>query len=188
MDFQIGATFFISLLLNLLTMIIIVGVIHYRNDKNQENLFAYFLFNISIYLLTFLLNKIQISMGAAFGLFAVFSMLRYRTEGISIKDMTYLFMVIAIGLINGIQLPYYESAMINGIFVIATLFFDGNIVIRRESSKLIQYEKIDWIKPENHQLLMDDISQRTGLKVHRVSIESIDFLRDSAQIKIHYYK
>ncbi|MDD5571340.1 MAG: DUF4956 domain-containing protein [Bacteroidales bacterium] len=186
-EVQINETFFVSLLIDLIAVIIIVVFIYYPNYKKQEVFFTYFLFNIAIFLLTFLLNKIKISMGAAFGLFAVFSMLRYRTEGISMKDMTYLFVVIAIGLVSAVQLEYYELVIINAVLIVSVFALDGNVIIRREYSKMIQYENIEMIKPENHPKLIADLKTRTGLDIHRISISRIDFLRDMATIDVFYF-
>jgi hypothetical protein len=187
-EIQINEAFFISLLIDLLTIVILVVFIYYRNYHKQEVFFTFFLFNIAIFLLTFLLNKIKISMGAAFGLFAVFSMLRYRTEGISMKDMTYLFIVIAVGLVSAVGLDYYELGIINGVVIVATFALDGNILMKREFSKLIQYENIEMIKTENHSKLIEDLKERTGLDIHRISIVKIDFLRDMALMEVYYYK
>ena len=184
---QINEAFFISFAINLATILIIIMLIYYPNYKKQEMFFTYFLFNIAIFLLTFLLNKIKISMGAAFGLFAVFSMLRYRTEGISMKDMTYLFIVIAVGLMSAVQLDYIDLGIINATIILATFIFDGNILIKREYSKLIHYENIEMVKEENHPQLIEDLKLRTGLNIHRISINRIDFLKDEARIDAYYY-
>ena len=140
-----------------------------------------------IFLLTFLLNKIKISMGAAFGLFAVFSMLRYRTEGINMKDMTYLFIFISVGLISAIHLKYYELGIIDGVILLFIYILDGNKFFRREQSKLVEYENIELIKSENYDILLEDLRKRTGLTIHRINIEQINFLKDAAMIKIFYY-
>lgn len=184
---KIDERFYINLLIDIVTIMIIVIFIYYRNYRNKEVFFTYFLFNIAIFLLTFLLNQVKISMGAAFGLFAVFSMLRYRTEGISVKDMTYLFIVIAIGLISAIQLEYYELGIVNGILVLSTLILDGNILFKHESCRKIDYEKIELIKPENYSDLIIDLRKRTGLNIHRVSVNKMDFLKDTASIYVYYY-
>jgi hypothetical protein len=186
-EVEVNQTFFISLLINLVTVFIIVRLIYYPNYHKQDVFFTYFLFNIAIFLLTFLLNKIKISMGAAFGLFAVFSMLRYRTEGISMKDMTYLFIVIAVGLISAVQLDFLDLAIINSILIVFTFLLDGNLLMRREYSKLVNYEKIELIQPEKQEELIADLKARTGLNVHHVSIVKIDFLRDMAVLNIYYY-
>jgi len=186
-ELQITEAFYIDLLIDVATIMIIIFFIYYKSCRKKELFFTYFIFNISIFLLTFLLNQVKMSMGAAFGLFAVFSMLRYRTEGISVKDMTYLFIVIAIGLISAIQLDYYELAIINGILILATFLLDGNMLFKHESFRQIQYEKIDLIKSENYNLLIEDLNERTGLNIHRISINKMDFLRDTASINAYYY-
>lgn len=187
-DVQINETFFVSLLINLLTIAIIVRFIYHPNYRKQEVFFTYFLFNITIFLLTFLLNKVKISMGAAFGLFAVFSMLRYRTEGISMKDMTYLFIVIAVGLVSAIQLDYLELCIVNGIIILMTFILDGNLIIKREFTQTINYEKLELIKLDQQSLLISDLKERTGLDIKRVSIVKIDFTKNMAVIEIYYQK
>jgi len=135
-------------------------------------------------------------MGAAFGLFAVFSMLRYRTEDISIKDMTYLFLVIAIGLIAAVtkikdtsdMYEYLFLGIINAIIITTTYVLESNVLMKKEHAKVITYENIMLINAEREDELKEDIKQRTGLTVHRLSIQKIDFLRDAAQIKIYYYE
>lgn len=128
-------------------------------------------------------------MGAAFGLFAVFSMLRYRTEGISTKDMTYLFIVIAMGLICAVsKATYFELSVINAILIGFTYALDGNWLVRNEMVKTIQYENIDLIKPEHYNDLLADLRKRTGLNIHRVSVNRIDFLKDIAVVKIYFYE
>ena len=135
-------------------------------------------------------------MGAAFGLFAVFSMLRYRTEDISIKDMTYLFLVIAIGLIAAVTkikdtsdaYEYLFLGIINAVIIITTYLLESNLLMKKELVKIIMYENITLVNANKEIELMQDISNRVGLKVHRLSIQKIDFLRDAGQIKIYYYE
>jgi hypothetical protein len=184
---EIDAKFFISLAIDLATILIILGLIYYPGNRKMDYIFTFLIFNIVIFLLTYVLNKVKISMGAAFGLFAVFSMLRYRTSGISMKDMTYLFIFIAIGLLSAVQLQYYEMAILNGIVILGTFLLDGNIIIKRELCKNIQYENIELIKPENQTELIEDLRKRTGLNIHRISINRIDFLKDTARIRVYYY-
>jgi hypothetical protein len=185
---EITDNFFYSLAINLASVAIIILLIYYPNYRKMEYIFTYFMFNIIIYLLTFVLNEVKISMGAAFGLFAVFSMLRYRTEGISMKDMTYLFIFIGMGLIGAIQLEFKELGIIYGIIIVVTYVMDGNLVFKREFSKAVQYENIEMIKPENYEALMKDLKERTGLNIRRLTINKIDFLRDTAIIRIYYYE
>jgi len=186
-DARINESFYFNLLIDIVAMLVIIGFIYFRNCRNKELIFTYFIFNIAIFLLTFLLNQVKISMGAAFGLFAVFSMLRYRTEGISVKDMTYLFIVIALGLVSAIQLEYYELGIISGILVLTTYILDGGLFFKHESFRKIQYEKIELIKVQNYNKLIDDLRERTGLNIHRVTINKMDFLKDTASINAYYY-
>ena len=184
---EINAKFFWCLAINIATLLLIIIFVYYPSNKHMESIFTFMMFNLMIFMLTFILNKVKISMGAAFGLFAVFSMLRYRTEGITMKDMTYLFIFIAVGLISAIQLEYYELGIINGVIVVFSFILDSRILFKRENSKRIDYENIELIKPENYKQLIEDLKTRTGLKIHRISIEKIDFLRDTANIKVFFY-
>lgn len=183
---KIDKQFFQNLAINLVCILLIISFIYYSKNRRNETVFTLIVFNIIIFLLTFVMNKVKISMGVAFGLFAVFSMLRYRTLGISMKDMTYLFVFIAIGLINAIKLELHELAIINGIIIISLFIFDGNVIIKREYSKRLRYERIDLIKPEKKDELLADLKARTGLNIHRFTINRIDFLRDTANIRIFY--
>ena len=184
---SLNGKFFWCLLINIATLIIMLVFIYYPNTRQLETIFTFFMFNLMIFFLTFVLNKVKISMGAAFGLFAVFSMLRYRTEGISMKDMTYLFIFIAIGLISAIRLEYYGLGIINGLIIVFTFILDSKIIFKHEYSEKIEYENIDLIRPEMNEQLLEDLKKRTGLNIHRIEIGKIDFLRDSASISIYYF-
>lgn len=187
-DISVNGRFFLSLVIDIVTLLIIVLLVYYPNNRRFESVFTFFMFNLLIFMLTFVLNKIKISMGAAFGLFAVFSMLRYRTEGISMKDMTYLFVFIAVGLISAIQLEFYELVIINGLIVLFVFFLDGKFFFRIESSKMVEYENIELIKPENYNLLLEDLKKRTGLEIHHFKVQNINFLKDTANIIIYFYE
>ena len=128
-------------------------------------------------------------MGAAFGLFAVFSMLRYRTEGLSMKDMTYLFLVIAMGLVTAVGAgQWWEIALLNIIIIGITYLLESNLLMKKEHSKIIQYENIELINPGRQEELKLDLEMRTGLKINRIDINSIDFLKDTALITVHYHE
>jgi hypothetical protein len=180
--------FFYCIGFDIATMLLIFGLIYFPNYQNKEFMFTFFLFNIIIFIITFVLNKTNISMGAAFGLFAVFSMLRYRTEGISMKEMTYLLIAIALGLINAIGLNLLPIIVFNSIFVVFIFVLDHPMVFKQEVSKTVVYENIELIRPENRELLMEDLRKRTGFDIHRFSIMSFDFLKDATSITIYYYK
>lgn len=187
---RFNAAFFARLGLNLLAMFVLIRLIYFPVYRRRDYFFTFFMFNITIFAISFLLNtKSSFSTGAAFGLFAVFSLLRYRTEDISARDMTYLFTVIALGLISSvIRGSILELAIINGFIVIAAFFLDGNILMKTEFVQTIQYDNIDLIKPENYEALLHDLRQRTGLNVHKASVGRVDYLKDSASIKVYYYQ
>lgn len=185
---KLSDKFFIRLCVDLLTVTILIRLIYYRIYRRAYLFLTFFTFNLIIFLITYLLNKVQMSIGAAFGLFAVFSMLRYRTEGLSAKDMTYLFVVIAIGLISAIiKGSWDELGLVNGMILLCVQLLESNWLIRRELTKLIIYDKIELILPERNNELLQDLKERTGLNIHRVEIQDMDFLKDSAQITIYYY-
>jgi hypothetical protein len=186
---KLSPKFFMRMGINLASMIILVRFIYFPAHKSREYFFTFFIFNLLIFLITYLLNKVEMSMGAAFGLFAVFSMLRYRTEGISIKDMTYLFLVIAIGLINAVSKGGWdEFLLINFIILTFTYLLESNLLMKKETTKIIQYENIELIKPERREDLILDLEARTGIKVNRFDIVKVDFLRDTATIIVYYYE
>ena len=188
--------FICRLLIDFVSVFVLLRFVYYRIYKHSDLFFTYFIFNLIIFLICFLLNKIELSMGAAFGLFAVFSMLRYRTEDISIKDMSYLFLVIALGLIAAVTKvkdtsDFYEYlfiGLINLIILTVTFVFESNLFFKKESVKVILYERIDLIKPEFHKELLEDLKSRTGINIHRFTIGKIDFLKDATQIRVYYYE
>jgi hypothetical protein len=179
--------FFISLAIDLTAILLIMIFIYYPNYKKMECVFTFIIFNLIIFMLTFVLKYVKLSVGTAFGMFAVFSMLRYRTEGLSIRDMTYLFICIALGLMSAIQLEYYKLLVIHSVILAGTIILDGNLFFRRELCKSITYENMDLIGPGKKEELMKDLKERTGLNIHRISMNKIDFIRDSATIKVYYY-
>jgi hypothetical protein len=186
---KLSGTFFARLLLDLLTVLILVRLVYYRVYKNEEFFFTFLVFNLIIFLITYLLNKVDMSLGAAFGLFAVFSMLRYRTEGISAREMTYLFVVISIGLITAVSKGTVLELLIIDLVILGFVFLlESSLILKREFQQIILYENIEFIKPENRGLLLEDLKKRTGLNIHRVTLSNIDFLKDTAQVKVYYYE
>jgi hypothetical protein len=184
---EMNEMFLISLGINLLNVALIILLIYYPNYRKLDYIFTFVIFNLVIFLLTFVLKYVKLSVGAAFGLFAVFSMLRYRTQGLSMKDLTYLFIFIAMGVISAIQLEYYQLVVIHAVILAGTFLLDGRVIIKNEQMRSIRYENIELIKPANHEALLEDLRNRTGLKIHRFVIGRINFLTDSATIKVYYY-
>ena len=174
---------------NLTIAFIIIKLIYQRNHTNNDFVFTYFMFNSLIFFFAFLLGNVTINIGFAFGLFAVFAILRYRTDPIPIKEMTYLFIVITIGVINalsGAEVSYSELLFTNMALVGLTYFLETywrkNLLVRIT----IEYEKIENIKPENHDTLLADLKERTGLNIQSFEFRRMNFLRDTARIRIYY--
>jgi len=174
---------------NLSIAFIIIKLIYHRNHTNNDFVFTYFMFNSLIFFFAFLLGKITINIGFAFGMFAVFAILRYRTNPIPIKEMTYLFIVITIGVINALSnsevslaaLLFTNIALVSLTYFLET-YWQKNLLARIT----IEYEKIENIKPENRDTLLADLKERTGLNIQSFEFRRINFLRDTARIRIYY--
>jgi len=174
---------------NLSIAFIIIKLIYQRSHSNNlDFVFTYFMFNSLIFFFAFLLSNITINMGFAFGLFAVFAILRYRTDPIPIKEMTYLFIVITIGVINalsGAEVSYaallFTNIALVGITYVLETYWQNNTLILRT----VQYEIIENIKPENHDKLRLDLEDRIGMPIIKFEIHRINFLRDTVRISIY---
>jgi len=174
---------------NLSIAFIIIKLIYQRNHSNNlDFVFTYFMFNSLIFFFAFLLGNITINMGFAFGLFAVFAILRYRTDPIPIKEMTYLFIVITIGVINalsGAEVSYaallFTNIALVGLTYVLETYWQNNTLIHRT----VEYEIIENIKPENHEKLRLDLEDRVGIPIIKFAIHRINFLRDTVRISIY---
>jgi len=148
---------------------------------------SFLLFGVGVFIVTNLLHSVEISMGFAFGLFAVFSMLRYRTESISVKEMTYLFLVIAISLLSAVSnLNPLELMVLHSIIFVSALICESLLTSPTLQVQQIQYERIENIKPQHYQQLMSDLKLRTGLNIQSVEVDDIDFLRDTAKLRVFH--
>jgi hypothetical protein len=175
--------------INFVFLFTIVRLIYYKVKEDKDYVFTFFMFNILTFFICFLLRKVPMEMGFALGLFAVFGILRYRTEAIPIRQMTFLFIVIGISMINALSnksISILELFFTNGLITLLTFLIDRVWFKSSELKKSILYEKIQLIIPEKEKELIEDLKQRTGLNVHAVSIDKIDFLRDTAVITIFY--
>jgi len=173
--------------LNLVAMLVLIKFIYYRTYRKSNFISSFFLFNTIIFFVAFMLNKVEMTTGAAFGLFAVFSILRYRTDGISTKDMTYLFLSIAIGLLTSVSKgSLVEIAAIDFMILILTYLLENNFIVQRELTKVIQYDNINFIKPEQNNELIAKLKERTGLDIKRIVINDIDFIKESCAITVYY--
>ena len=174
---------------NLTIAFIIIKLIYQRNHTNNDFVFTYFMFNSLIFFFAFLLGNITINIGFAFGLFAVFAILRYRTDPIPIKEMTYLFIVITIGVINAIsdtEVSYGAVIFTNIALVGLTYFLETHWQKNSLVRITIEYEKIENIKPEKRDTLLADLKERTGLNIQSFEFRRMNFLRDTARIRIYY--
>jgi len=181
----------IRLIIHLAFVFILVRLIYYPIAKRKDFLFTYFLFSISIFTMCFLLESVKLEMGFALGLFAVFGIIRYRTDAIPIKEMTYLFIVIGMSVMNALinkKISLAELGFANVSILFLTYGLEKVWLLRHESQKLIVYEKIDLIQQGRRPELIADLEKRTGIKVNRIEIGKIDFLRDTVLLKIYFYE
>ncbi len=176
--------------LNTAIITVLVRYLYYSNTKRKDYLFTYFLISSIVFLLCFLLENVKLELGFALGLFAIFGIIRYRTRQIEIKEMTYLFLVIGVSVMNALankKVSYAELLFTNFALIGVTYLLEKVFLLQHESHKRIEYERIDLIKPENHPLMLADLEERTGLTINRFEVGKIDFLKDSASIIIYYY-
>lgn len=169
---------------------VLIRFIYYPAAKRKDFLFTYFLIGITIFLLCFMLENVNLEMGLALGLFAIFGIIRYRTDPIPIKEMTYLFIVIAMSVMNALvnkRISISEMVFANGVILVATYGLEKIWLLRHESQKVVLYENIELIRKGRREDLIADLSERTGININRIEIGRIDFLRDTALIKIYYY-
>ena len=184
---ELDITFISRFAINLLSLVLLCYVCYFRVSKNSTVAGSFILFGVGVFIITYLLHGVDMSMEFAFGLFAVFTMLRYRTESISIKEMTYLFLVTAIALLTSVgQMSLLDLTMLNSIICFLAFIIDSSIFGTRYQIQSVSYERIENITPKNRSILIDDLRARTGLQVEMVTIEHIDFLRDTAQLKVSY--
>src|SRR5688572_5838714 len=174
---------------NMLFITIIIRYIYYRKTSNKDYLFTYYAISVISFMICFALKKLDIDTGMGLGLFAIFGIIRYRTDTVRIREMSYLFIAIGLSVINalaGKKVSLLEIAFINGIVTLMVMGMEYWWLMRQETVKTIIYEKIENIKPQNEAALKADLEARTGLKITKVEVGKIDFLRDTAQVKIYY--
>ncbi len=172
----------------LLVLCFIVYFLYYRKTHRRDYFFTLVLLSVSIFFLIYLLGSVKVKIGFALGLFAIFGVLRYRTETIPVREMSYMFGVISLSVINALadSLSFVELLIPNIAIALLIWFFEGCVLRRNLASKLILYDRIELITPERREELLEDLHKRTGLNITKVTIGSIDFLKDTAVIKIDY--
>tara|TARA_B100000902_G_C27300789_1_gene912689 strand:+ start:15 stop:659 length:645 start_codon:yes stop_codon:yes gene_type:complete len=176
---------------NLMVITVIVRYIYYPITKNKDYLFTYFLISLTVFLLCVLLDSVKLQLGFALGLFAIFGIIRYRTDPIPIKEMTYLFLVIGISVVNALsnkKISHAELVFANLLIVFVTYGMERLWLLKHQSRKNITYEKIELIVPERREELIADLKERVGVDVIRVEVRRVDLLKDTANLRIFYYE
>ena len=179
----------IRFLLNLFFLTAVVKYIYYKRSQKKEYLFTFYLIGIVVFFLCFTLKKYELDLGMALGLFAIFGILRYRTMPLEVREMTYLFVVIGIAVMNGLsnkKMSYAEIIAANSIIVMALYILERYWARTEVFSKEVLYETIENIRPENHDKLKEDLEKRLGVTIIRFEIGNVNFLRDVAKITVHY--
>ena len=172
----------------MLVLFFIVYFLYYRKTHRRDYFFTLVLLSVSIFFLIYLLGSVKVKIGFALGLFAIFGVLRYRTETIPVREMSYMFGVISLSVINALAdaLSFVELLVPNIAIALLIWFFEALVLRRNLASKLILYDRIELITPERREELLEDLRKRTGLNIYKLSIGSVDFLKDTAIIKIEY--
>lgn len=167
---------------------IIIYKLYYKKSMRKDYCFTFAMISVSIFFLIFLLGSVKIKVGFALGLFAIFGIIRYRTESMSVREMTYLFVIIAVSVINAlaVTLSYSELVITNLIFLLCIRFCENLPWLQHVSEKLVVYDRIELIVPERKEELMEDLNARLGLSITRIEVGAIDFLHDTAMLKVFY--
>jgi hypothetical protein len=174
---------------NFFVTIILIRFLYYPHSKRKDFFFIFMIFSTIVFILCFMLGKVSVQLGFALGLFAIFGILRYRTDTIPIKEMTYLFLMVGISVVNSLSdksVSWAELIFANAVIVLITWYLERIWMRKSEDFMDIRYEKIELIHPSRHADLLEDLKKRTGLNVYRFSIDRINFLRDTAKVRIFY--
>lgn len=187
----------LRLFLNVFFLTIIIRFLYYPKTKRKDYLFTYYLIGMITFFLCFSLKKLDIDTGMGLGLFAIFGIIRYRTDAIEIKEMTYLFLVIGLSVVNAMlatevskdvyQINLFELGLINLAIVIMLYVLEYLWLVKHETRKIITYDRIDLITSDKYEEMKADLEKRTGLKINRIEVGKVDFLRDVAFIQIFYF-
>lgn len=180
---------FVRLALNLFVSFVVVHFMYARNSRRKDFYFSFLAVGTVVFLLSFLLNSVKLELGFALGLFAIFGIIRYRTDAIPIKEMTYLFIVIGISVINALankKVSYVELIFTNSAIVFGLWLLEKRLMLKQEASIKLIYEKIENVNLQKEEDLMADLKARTGINISRFEIVKIDFLKDVAHIILYY--
>ncbi|MBR1594653.1 MAG: DUF4956 domain-containing protein [Alloprevotella sp.] len=174
--------------INFLVVWIIVHFFYYPKARRRDYYFTFILISCSIFMMVYLMDGARMEVGAALGLFAVFGIIRYRTESVPIREMTYLFFLVALSVVNGTtpDLSAMEHVASNLIFVIVVWLAESFLIAKKEGCKFVKYDNIELIMPERREELIADLTKRLGLNVLRVEVGAVDFLKDMAMLRVYY--
>ena len=195
----------IRFLLNLLVCWILVQFFYYRKSRRRDYYFTFMVFSSAMLMLLYVMGNVEVGVGLTLGLFAIFGVIRYRTETVPIREMTYLFVIIALAAVNGLapiyklsgivtEHPHYVlstggilvTVLANALVVLLIWVLESEWLLKHTSTKLVQYDRIELIVPERRAELVADLEKRVGVKVDNLEVGHVDFLKDSAFIKIYY--
>lgn len=187
---------FVDMLIRLLLCVVVnlalVGGFYYRRSRRNDFYFTFMLIGVAIFLLVFFMifildeMKGKAGIGLGMGLFGIFSIMRYRTDTMPVREMTYLFVVVSVSVINALALnmSFLELTITNLVVIGGVALGEG--LLKVSSSKLVQYDRIELILPERREELIADLESRLGIKVIKVDVGSVDFLRDMAMLRVYY--
>lgn len=166
----------------------IVHYLYYPKGRRRDYYFTFMLLSASIFMLIYLMDGSNLQIGAALGLFAVFGIIRYRTESVPIREMTYLFFLVAVSVLNGTKgdMSLVERLAANALLVVTVWAIEARVLVYREGCKFVRYDNIDLITPEHREELIADLEKRLGVRVLRVEIGAVDFLTDMAMLRVFY--
>lgn len=171
---------------NALVVMSIIHLLYYPKSRRRDYYFTFSLISVSIFFLIYLLGGVKLKIGFALGLFAIFGIIRYRTESMPVREMTYLFVIIAISVINALCSNLLESLVANLLFIGWIWFCESSNWIRHVACKFVLYDRPELAVPDRRAELLEDLQKRTGLEITRIEVGHIDFLRDTAMLKVYY--
>ncbi|MBP5716632.1 MAG: DUF4956 domain-containing protein [Bacteroidales bacterium] len=174
---------------HLVFVLSLIHMLYFRHSKRAEYYFTFTLISVSIFLMIFLLGSVKIKVGFALGLFAIFGIIRYRTESMPVREMTYLFVIIAMSVINAlsVQIDWLTLATVNIIFIAACLLGEQSRKMKQCACKFVKYDRIDLIKPAKREEMIADLEERLGVKIDHVDVGVVNFLKDLTLLKVYYY-
>ena len=176
----------VQFLFNMLVCSLIVWIFYYSKSRRKDFAVTFMFFSAAVFLLLYFMGSVSIDITVGLGLFMIFGIMRYRTEMVPIREMTYLFIAIAMAVINGINVINDRLILANALLLGLLFVVERIITRRREASRLICYERIDLIRPDRRSELVADLEARLGVKIDRVEIGNVDFLRDVAFLRVYY--